>query len=413
MQNIIIAKPYKFVPPHRGDWIPGMVQSLRLLDLYLERKEGIASYEVRGVEHLRESLRQRHGVLLAPNHCRYSDPLAMGWVARQAKTHVFAMASWHLFHQSRFQSFAMRMCGGFSVYREGVDRQSLDTAIEILVQATRPLVVFPEGAVFRTNDVLQPLLDGVAFLARSAARRRGKLDGGKTVIHPVGIKYVYQGDILPRLIPVIKKIESRFTWQSPLARLDADSSPASILRRVQRLDEALLSLRESQFLGKVQSGELGSRRKGLIDHLLESVEARWLDATQGGELIPRIKQLRMQLVPQLLAPAATRAQTSQIWGELEKLYVAQQVGSYPTGYLDDLTDMRLLETIERIEEDITDRTTLHRPLHVILQVDEAIEIDPGKPPRDGPDPVMTTLQTRLVLLLQRLKQEARTLSIEH
>lgn len=411
MQNIIIAKPYQFVPAHRGNWMPGMVQSLRIVDLYLARKEGIASYEVRGIEHLRESLRQRHGVLLAPNHCRYSDPLALGWVARHAKTHLFAMASWHLFHQSRFQSFAMRMCGAFSVYREGVDRQSLDTAIDILVQAVRPLVVFPEGAVFRTNDVLQPLLDGVAFLARSAARRRSKLDGGKTVIHPVGIKYVFRGDVVPRLIPVIEQMESRFTWQSTTDRLDSDGSPGGILRRVERLDEALLSLKEIQFLGKAQPGEMGLRRRQLINHLLESVEACWLGSAQRGELIPRIKQLRMKLVPQLLAPGSSPSQLSQIWSELEKLYVAQQVGSYPTGYLDELTDMRLLETIERIEEDITDRTTVHRPLHAILQVDEAIEIAPEKPARDAPDPVMATLQNRIETLLGQLKQEARPLSI--
>ena len=131
---------------------------------------------MRGSEHLQDSVRLGHGILLAPNHCRYSDPIAMGWIVRQVNVYLYSMASWHLFHQSRLQAFAMRMCGGFSVYREGVDRQSLNTAIEVLVAAKRPLVVFPEGTVFRTNDILQPLLDGVAFLARAAAKRRAKQD---------------------------------------------------------------------------------------------------------------------------------------------------------------------------------------------------------------------------------------------
>ncbi len=60
--------------------------------------------------------------------------------------------------------------GAFSIYREGVDRQSIDLAVEILATGERPLVIFPEGAVFRTNDRLQPLLDGVAFLARTLPR---------------------------------------------------------------------------------------------------------------------------------------------------------------------------------------------------------------------------------------------------
>ncbi len=195
MQDIIVEKPYQFIDPLRGNLFPTLIQTFRLCDRYLAKYEGVTSYEVRGAEILQESMREHNGIVLAPNHCRYADPLAIGWLARQAKTHVYAMASWHLFHQSRFQSFAMRAMGGFSVFREGLDRKSLETAIEILVDAKRPLIVFPEGTVFRTNDLLQPMLDGVAFLARSAARRRHKLDGGRVVIHPVAIKYLFHGDL--------------------------------------------------------------------------------------------------------------------------------------------------------------------------------------------------------------------------
>ena len=70
--------------------------------------------------------------------------------------------------------------GAFSVNREGVDRQAINMAIEILETAERPLIVFPEGAVSRTNDRLHALLDGVAFIARAAAKRRAKhVEGGK------------------------------------------------------------------------------------------------------------------------------------------------------------------------------------------------------------------------------------------
>src|SRR5690606_18357668 len=92
--------------------------------------------------------------------------------------------------------FAIPKMGGFSIWREGLDRQSLDMAVELLAEARRPLLVFPEGTTNRTNDSLQPLLDGVLFIARTALRRREKADGGAVVIHPVGIKYVFQGDIV-------------------------------------------------------------------------------------------------------------------------------------------------------------------------------------------------------------------------
>ena len=65
--------------------------------------------------------------------------------------------------------------GAFSVYREGVDRQAINTAVDILVEGKRPLVIFAEGAISRHNDELMPLMDGTAFIARTAAKRREKI----------------------------------------------------------------------------------------------------------------------------------------------------------------------------------------------------------------------------------------------
>ncbi len=66
MQNIIVEKPYRFIPPHRGNFLPSMIQTLRLTDRHLAKREGVTSYEIRGADRLKESLRNRAGVLLAP-----------------------------------------------------------------------------------------------------------------------------------------------------------------------------------------------------------------------------------------------------------------------------------------------------------------------------------------------------------
>ena len=62
MQKIIIEKPYRFIPPHRGNWWPNFIQRFRLIDRYLQRNQGIESYEVRHADRLRASLdvRSRH-----------------------------------------------------------------------------------------------------------------------------------------------------------------------------------------------------------------------------------------------------------------------------------------------------------------------------------------------------------------
>ena len=86
------------------------------------------------------------------------------------------MASWHLFMGSRFQAWLLRRIGAFSVYREGLDRTAIKAAIELLAEARRPLVVFPEGIVTRANDRLAALNEGAGFIARSAAKQRAKAE---------------------------------------------------------------------------------------------------------------------------------------------------------------------------------------------------------------------------------------------
>lgn len=399
MQNIIFEKPYRFVPPHRGNLLPTFVKKFRLADRYLAKYEGVESHEIRHIERLKETLRSGAGVLLAPNHSRYADPVAMGWVAREVDCLLYAMASWHLFNQTRFMAFAIRAMGGFSVYREGLDRQSLDTAIDILAAAERPLIVFPEGAVFHTNDLLQPLLDGVAFLARAAARKRQKQVGGQVVIHPVAIKYLFRGDVVTTVEPVLREIEHRLTW--------APNKSASLLERVRKIALALLSLKEIEYLGRTQTGSARTRQLQLIDHLLGPLELKWLGGALHGPLIPRIKQLRMKIVPNLTLPTTTAAQREELWRDLSAIYLAQQVGSYPPTYLRRPTTVtRILETVESFEEDLTDRARVHRGLHAVIEIGEAILVSPDKPPRDQEDPIMAALRTQLESMLQALATEA-------
>ncbi|MCA9193062.1 MAG: 1-acyl-sn-glycerol-3-phosphate acyltransferase [Planctomycetales bacterium] len=398
MQDIIVEKPYRFLPPHRGTWIPNLVQKLHIHDKYLAKFEGVESHEVRGAGLLRESLRQGHGVILAPNHCRYADPLAMGWIARQVHSLVYAMASWHLFHQSRLQGWAIRMLGGFSVYREGLDRDALETAIDILARAERPLIIFPEGTVFRSNDILQPLLDGVAFIARTAAKRRVKHNQGAVVIHPVAIKYLFQGNLESTLEPVLTRIETRLTF-SPDVR--------DLIPRIERIGLTLLVLKEIEYLGTPQTGCLEERQQRLIEHLMHPLEAKWLAGQKpASELIPRVKSLRTQIVPQLLRAAVDSQLKRELWVDLHHIYLAQQIGSYPHDYLHRPTITRLLETVERYEEDLTDRCTIHRPLHAILEILPAIEVDTGRPPRGAVDPIMSALEGALAEKLEQLSAES-------
>lgn len=406
MQDIIIEKPYEFIPPNRRRWLPKTVLKLNIVPWYLKRYEGVVSHRLEGVDHFRESLRQGHGVLLAPNHCRYADPLVLSHVAVAADTLMYAMASWHLFHQSRFQRWALRTMGAYSVYREGLDRQALDLAIETLSVPERPLVVFPEGAVFRTNDLLQPLLDGVAFMARAAAKKRAKDGkGGKVVIHPVAIKYLFHGDLNKAIGPTLESLEKRLTWEA--------TKQAPILERIAKITHAMLSLKEIEYLGAPQSGTIVDRQQGLVDHLLDPLEKEWLGKEGDGPIIPRIKSLRMKIVPELTTGELSQQERDRRWLHLSRIYLSQQIASYPPEYLSSpTTDTRILETVERLEEDLTDKAVVHGPMEVVIRIDEAIEVPADRPPKGEEDPIMKTLRERMQGMLDQLAGLSNPVSVK-
>ncbi|MEO8495379.1 MAG: 1-acyl-sn-glycerol-3-phosphate acyltransferase [Planctomycetota bacterium] len=399
MQNIVHEKPYKFIPPHRGTWWPNFIQHFDLYGRWLKKSEGVVSYELRNQERLKASLDAGHGVMIAPNHCRPGDPLVLGWLSRAVGYHVYAMASWHLFNQGWFTAWAIHKMGGFSLYREGVDRQAINTAIEILETAERPLVLFPEGAVSRTNDRLNALLDGVAFIARTAAKHRAKhVEGGKVVIHPVGIKYLFRGDLEKVVDEVLTDIESRFSWL-PQRQL-------SVYDRIVKVGRGLLCLKEIEHFGQEQSGRFADRLTGLINRLLQPLEEEWLGRPQAGSIVPRVKALRMKLLPDMVKGELSKDERQRRWKQLADIYLAQQVASYPSDYLRRPSVDRLLETLERYEEDLTDKARVHGSLHAIIQVGEAIDVSPQRDRHAEVDPLMARIEHDLQAMLDQLAEES-------
>jgi 1-acyl-sn-glycerol-3-phosphate acyltransferase len=392
MQNVVIEKPYEFVPPHRGSWWPSFIQQFRLIDRYLLKTQGLVDWEVRHADRVRKSLDAGHGILLAPNHCRPCDAVVIGWLARVLQTHVYAMASWHLFHQDKFTAWAIRKMGGFSVYREGIDRKAISTAIEILETAERPLILFPEGAVSRTNERLHALLDGVAFIARSAAKKRARSGSGQVVIHPIALQYEFLDDVAAAVDPVLTEIEHRLTWR-PQRHLD-------IMQRITKVGMALLSLKEAEHMGRPQIDKFATRLERLIDHLLTPLEIEWLGEAQAGPVVPRVKALRMRIMPDMVQGQLPRAERDRRWRQLEDIYLAQQLSSYPPDYLaSDPSPIRMLETVERFEEDITDKVRVYGRMKVVITADEPIIVSPERDRNAEIDPLMIELERRLTRMI--------------
>jgi 1-acyl-sn-glycerol-3-phosphate acyltransferase len=380
MPPVITEKSYRFTPPHEGRFWPVVLQSL--LPWYLNRFHGVEAIECRGAERLRASLAAGHGVLLAPNHCRPCDPFVLGMLIPEIHRPLFMMASAHLFLAGGTTAWVLPRIGAFSVYREGLDREALKKAIEILEQARRPLVVFPEGVITRTNDRLNHLMDGVAFMARSAAKTR------TVVIHPVAIRYSFLGDLTATLTPVLDTIERRLSWQP--------QSTLPLRERVVKVGYALLELKEIEYLGAAQSGTVADRLARLCDQLLIPLEREWFAGKREGDVVVRVKLLRKAMLPDLVEGDLPEIERARRWRQLNVLELAQQIHFFPPDYLGDApTPERLLETVERYEEGLAGDATVHRPLHAVIKVCEAVPVSPKRDRNAETDSVMEQVRHQL------------------
>lgn len=399
MHSVVIDQPYEFVPPYHGRIWPAVLQ--RLLRRQLKREYGIESLQFENLDRLRDSLSAGHSVLLAPNHCRPTDPAIVNELCRQVGVVPFTMASWHIFMQTKWQRFLLRRLGAFSVYREGLDRQSLQAAIDILQAGKRPLVIFPEGVITRTNDRLLAMMEGVSFIARSAAKKRSsnKSDSGtnespsgKVVVHPVAIRYHFHGDIDEAVHQTLDEIEQRLSWQP---RRDVD-----IRDRIRRVGETLLGLKEMEYFGESHQGEIADRLANLLDGILQPLEKEWLsepnEGNSEGTVVARVKRLRTEILQDMVHGDIDETERLRRWRHLADMYIAQQISHYPPDYIrSDPTPERLLETIERFEEDLTDQCRIHRPMSATIQVGEAIEVSPKRIRGAVEDPVMTAVNRQM------------------
>ena len=419
MQNIVLEEPYEFVPPVESDFWCWLLRFR--LKSYIRGQFNLHSFECRGVEKLKKSIADGASIVLAANHSRLSDPVAMGVLSGEAGCELFVMASWHLFKEGLQQRFLIRRMGAFSVYREGNDRASVSQAIDILTHGRRPLLIFPEGAVSRHCDLMMELMDGPGFIARQAAKKRQKEGLGPVVVHPVAIRYSFDGDAAKTIRPAVDEMEKSFSWQP--------QSHLPIHKRLGMIGEALLSLKEVEYLGQAQQGDPHERADQLIVTVLQQLEEKWgvspkerellgekprhtdsrEDEQRAAKVVSRVKRIRTVVLPDLIEKKVTPEEREERWRDLAACYYLQQIAHYPRGYLTGDNDLpeRVLETFERMREDYEDKMHYYGPLHCTIVVDDPIEVSPQRDRKAQGDPTMDRVGVRLQEILDELVAERR------
>jgi hypothetical protein len=173
--------------------------------------------------------------------------------------------------------------------------------------------------------------------------------------------------------------------------------------RIVKVGEALLTLKELEYQEKPQEGAIAARVARLIDVILVPLEQEWLKGKRDADILGRVKALRAAILPDMVAEKVDEPERRRRWQELADIYLAQQLANYPPDYFDQPTPERLLETVERFEEDLTDNVRVHGPIHAVIEVGEAIEVPPGRDRGSEGESIMTQARHQLETMLEALR----------
>jgi hypothetical protein len=322
-------------------------------------------------------------------------------LSRRLARPFYYMAAYQIF-KGKAGWFLPRI-GVFPVDREGADVTAFKTGVNLLAGGKNPLVIFPEGEIYRLADRLTPIREGAVAVAATATRRLD--DAGKTVwIVPVALKYRFldDHDPMPALESLMDDLERRFTWWP---RRDH-----GLIERIYHYAEGLLGLKEHEFLGGTRPGELRGRIAHLAESILGEIERRRVGGKARGATVPeRVKELRRACLDLLADPKTTPGVARAIRRELHDIFVAVQLFSYPGDYVRECpTRERVAETLAKFEEDVlgADPALPHAPRRAIVRVGEPIDVraalaGAGRP-RAAVSALTTDLESRLQSLLDTI-----------
>jgi hypothetical protein len=179
-----------------------------------------------------------------------------------------------------------------------------------------------------------------------------------------------------------------------------------LVDRIVNAGGALLTLKEIEHLGAPQTGELWDRLARLIDALLVPLEQEWTGGERELTVIARVKRLRSAILPDLVKGDIAEDEKDRRWRQLAKCYLAQQLSLYPPDYIrGSPSPERILETVERFEEDLTDKSRAHRPMRAIIEVGEALDVSPERDRKAAADNLIEALDLRLRTMLASLADE--------
>jgi len=315
------------------------------------RSQGIESIDVAGADIVAGALQTGSGVLLVSNHSYHYDSYALIEAGRRSGWYSEIMTAWQVFMlYGRFGQWVLQKHGCFSINREGTDKQAIRHAVSTLIQGTHPLLIYPEGDIYHSNDRVMPFRDGAASIALLACKKRQR----PIVIIPCAMKCFYIRSPEQDLHRIMDRLEARIGWRPDSGR--------TLLDRIYRFGNGFLALKEVEYLGTARTGTIRDRISFLANAILTQVRERHQIPPRGKDLTERIRFLRVHLIGMIDQLRNTREkspspeihqQLSRLQADMQDLFFVTQLSSYHGDYSAEVpTIERMAETIDKFEEDV-------------------------------------------------------------
>lgn len=388
MNRYRMQSPPRWWPPKMN---PTMVRLLKPLQRRKRaRDEQLVEVTIRGAELVRSAIDAGHGVLITPNHPTHADSYAIYESAYEVGCPYYIVAAWQVFDMKGW--LAQRVIqwhGCFSIDREGTDMKAFKQAVDVLQNRPNPLVIFPEGEVYHCNDRVTPFREGAAAIALTAAKRADR----EVVCVPCALKYEYLDDPTNGLLELMEELERQIFWRPRQDQPLPD--------RLYKFAEAIMSLKEAEYLGHTRTGRLPERTNFLATKLLGQLEKRYEIDPRDERIPERVKELRRVIIKLLeeTAPGSDDHQT--LHNDLDDVFLVVQLYSYPGDYVaENPTTERIAESLDKFEEDVLQRytATIRGSRRATVTFGEPVTAEAGR--RKGAAHELTnTLESRVQSLL--------------
>jgi 1-acyl-sn-glycerol-3-phosphate acyltransferase len=409
LDRVHVMNRYRMQPAPRS-WSPklspGIVRLMRPMQLRRRvRDEQLQSIDVLGAEQVRTAVDKGCGVLITPNHASHADSFCIYESAHQVGHPYYVMAAWQVFaNKSVLAQWVLRWHGGFSIDREATDMTAFKQAVSILQERPNPLVIFPEGEVYHCSERVTPFREGAAMIALTAAKRAKR----PIVCIPAAIRLQYIDDPTPQLLQLMDDLEQQIFWRPQKDRpLEA---------RIYKFAEAILALKETEYLGHTGTGDLPARTKHLANEILQRLEEQF-ELKQRDVTIPeRVKEMRRVTIAKIEETEESntkeRARLNEV---MDDIFLVVQLFSYPGDYVAEHPSIeRMAETLDKFEEDVLDKfsASIRGSRRAWIEFGEPVPVELGRDRRAIAREMTDTLEDRVQQMLDQGRQDASTTAPE-